>query len=156
MSFALSLARYTFRTIHMFSFSLLLGNLFFDHFFIRRFPSEYETYILVNLFFTVLLVVAGLVNLYIMTSYNKYVKNFHYELWKILIIVKLILSLFLTQITDKMFSILLNGERSHRISDVSISFKAYLILILTLISVFVRYYRESFLIIDWKNYPADQ
>jgi hypothetical protein len=156
MSLALSLARYIFRTIHMFSFSLLLGNMFYDHFFIRRFPSEYETYIIVNLLFIVLLIVAGLVNFYLLTSTNKYVKNFHYEVWRILIIVKLILSLFLTQITDKIFTLILKGERSHRISDLSISFKAYLTLTLTLLSVFLRYYRESFLVFDKKNYPADQ
>jgi hypothetical protein len=92
-----------------------------------------------------------------LTSTNKYVKNFHYEVWKILIIVKLILSVFLTQVTDKMFTFLLKEERSsHRISDLSISFKAYLTLTLTLLSVFLRYYRETFLVFDKKNYPVDQ
>ena len=140
----------------MFSFSLLLGNLFYDHFFVKRFPPEYEKYIIVNLLFVIFLIVAGLVNYFILIQTNKYVKNFHYEIWKILIIVKMILSLLLSEITEKILSLILIKEKSHMINELSLSFKAYLVLTLTLLSVFLRYYRESFLVLDNKNYPDEQ
>jgi hypothetical protein len=132
--------KYLFRTLHMGSFGLIFGNLLYDFLFGQRLynvGSDLLTpFLFLNIIAGITLMLSGLVNMIILTVENKYNKTIQYEFWKKLLIFKFLVSLSVTPLLEKI------------ISDKEICFKIRTAVFVGLfvISPFLRYFREAFLI----------
>lgn len=153
MSILFSFCRYVFRCLHLLGFSMIFGNLFHDSLFLPRFPEENTKYFQINLIFQICLIVSGFINFLLIIYSNKYKKNFHYELWKIFIFVKLILAVLITPIFEICLELIF---KENKLLINTKALRLYVYLGIILLSIFLRYYREQFLFIETKNYPEDR
>lgn len=138
--------KFTFRFFHIFSFSILFGNVSFDLFVKQRINSNDPQKGLnmgLNIFFNILIITSGLINMILLIKEKKYVKDFYYELWKKSLIIKFFLSLFVTPILDASISIWISEY--DQVNRLAVPIKFSLMLIFTLWSNFVRYFREYYM-----------
>lgn len=141
MSFCSYILKYTFRSLHLLSFALIAGNMTYDNFFGKRSShiekSLTQKFNMSHVIFSVILMISGLINMIILVKENKYVKNVSYEVWKKLLIFKLILTLALTPVLE----LILGGN-----TETNFKTRFYIVTLAFLISPFLRYFRESMLI----------
>jgi hypothetical protein len=138
--------KYIFRLFHIFAFAMVFGNVSYD-LFIKKRVSGVDKFSGVNqglnIFFYVLIMVSGLVNMILLVVEKKFIKDFHYEVWKKSLIVKFILTLFVTPMLEALISI--SEKDQDKIDSVALPIKFSLMLIFTLASPFLRFYREYYL-----------
>jgi hypothetical protein len=138
--------KYIFRLFHIFAFAMVFGNVSYD-LFVKIRVSGQDKYNGVNkglnIFFYVLIMVSGLVNMILLVVEKKFIKDFHYELWKKSLVVKFILTLFVTPLLEALISISVSEQ--DKIDSIAIPIKFTLMLIFTLVSPFLRFYREYYL-----------
>lgn len=138
--------KYIFRFFHIFAFAMVFGNVSYDLFVKIRVTGQ-DTYKGVNqglnIFFYVLIIISGLVNMILLVIEKKFIKDFQYEIWKKSLIVKFILTLFITPLLEFLISISVNEQ--DKIDSIALPIKFTLMLIFTLASPFLRFYREYYL-----------
>jgi hypothetical protein len=145
--------KYLFRTIHMISFAFIFGNVSYDLFINKRIttnnPSS-QTYINLSISFSILLILSGLTNMILIVIEKKFIKDIHYEVWKKSLIVKFVIAIFLTPLLEALISLGVVGDE--KIDSIAIPLKFSFMLILTLASPFLRYYREYFMKTEHESY----
>jgi hypothetical protein len=129
------LAKYTFRLLHVTTFGLIFGNLFYDYLYGKRIDTlgdNRKEYVTMHIISSVVLMVSGLINMIILVKENNYVKNTYYQVWKKLLIWKFMLTFAITPLLERF------------IKDQALCFKirVYVVCGLLLISPFLRYFRE--------------
>ena len=92
---------------------------------------------------------SGLVNMILLIKENMYLKDKCYQIWKRLLILKFIMTLSLTPLLEKIFPIKLfvdiSADSTKNNSDISnfyFNFRFYVVLVIFLLSPFLRYFRE--------------
>jgi hypothetical protein len=138
--------KYSFRLFHIFAFAMVFGNVSYDLFIKRRVAGvdpNRGVHLGLNILFYVLIIISGLVNMILLVIEKKFTKDFHYELWKKSLIVKFILTLFVTPILEALISISVKDQ--DRIDSIALPIKFTLMFIFTLASPFLRFYREYYL-----------
>jgi hypothetical protein len=145
--------KYIFRTLHIATYGLIFGNLVFDYFFgsrsIRKTDKNYYKFF--HILSSVILMVAGVINMIILIKENNYVKNIYYEVWKKILILKVLLTLGLTPILEKIIPTSLVPKNDTAYFFLKI--RLVITTVLFLVSPFLRYWRESFLNSE-KSQPA--
>ncbi len=136
----------TFRFLHMFSFAIVFGNVCYDLFVKRRInPSDNQKglYFGMNILFYVILIVSGLINMLLLIWEKKFNKDFHYEVWKKSLIAKFFLTIFLTPLLETLISLGIKDEE--KVNNIAIPIKFTIMIIFTLGSSFLRFFREYFM-----------
>lgn len=129
------IAKYLFRLLHVTTFGLIFGNLFYDYMFGKRIDTLKDTksqYVSMHVISSIVLMASGLINMIILIKENKYIKNTSYQVWKKLLIWKFMLSLVITPLLDRF------------IKDPVLAFKIRVFTVcgLLVLSPFLRYFRE--------------
>jgi uncharacterized membrane protein len=132
--------KYIFRTLHMISFALIFGNACYDIYFGKRFPKLQGATLALNIISSLVLIISGLINMILLIVEKKYEKDSSYQLWKRILIGKFFLTLLLTPLLDKSFN-LLNLDVEN-VPNVRFS----LMTLMFLVSPFLRFYREYYLL----------
>jgi len=145
--------KYIFRFIHIFSFAMLFGNISYD-LFVKRRTTSTETYrnthLALDILFYVLIIVSGLVNMVLLIIEKKFNRDFYYEVWKKSLIVKFILTIFLTPLLEALISI---GEKDkEKIDSIALPIKFSFMLVFTLYSCFLRFFREYYMTTPQESY----
>ncbi len=128
-------SKYIFRLLHITTYGLIFGNIFYDFVFGKRIDNigdNRSKYVIIHVASSVILMISGFVNMVILVKENNYKKNTFYQIWKKLLIWKFLISFTLTPMLDKF------------IKDQSLCFKirVYVVCILLIISPFLRFFRE--------------
>lgn len=131
--------KYMFRTLHIISFAFMFGNVAYDQFLSSR-PNIGNKYQTLSITFSVVIIISGLVNRFLLIKENKYKKDFHYKMWNYLLLFKLAASLFTTPLLDYFIS--LGNGTSEEKEGLTVKIKFTLLLVVTLMSPFSRFYRE--------------
>ena len=145
--------KYIFRLILMVSFAFIFGNVSYDIFISRRLPLDLnekdlnnihlnKIYLGLTVTFAILLIISGLINMILLVIEKKFVKDSNYSLWKIILVVKTCITIFLTPILDWFIGLFSTIENTDMIS---LKIKFTFMLILTFISPFLRFFREYYL-----------
>jgi hypothetical protein len=140
--------KYIFRTLHVGSVAIFTGNYFFDYFFGKRLIEDTLTksYLKTSTILGVILVVSGLVSMIIQIIENKFIKNFAYEFWKKILIAKFFIAcVALTPLINKIISPTLIPDEVARKSQI-FNLQCYVIFGLFLISPFLRFFREYYML----------
>ena len=132
--------KYVFRSLHLLSFALIFGNVCYDFYFGKRFAKVEGDAKLAIIASSVILIISGLVNMILLIVEQKYEKTSSYNLWKRLIILKFFLTFSLTPLLEKIFKLV--GANEESCPNVRLG----IMVILFLMSPFLRYYREQNLI----------
>jgi len=147
--------KYIFRLIHIVSFAFIFGNVSYDLFISRRVPINSQTstslqvekqnkiYFGLTVAFYVLIILSGLINMIILVIEKKFVKDRNYNLWKYLLVIKTFVTIFLTPILDYFIELTTDEESAFTIA---LKIRFSFLLILTLISPFLRFLREYYLL----------
>ncbi len=127
--------KYLFRLLHVTTFGLIFGNLFYDYMFGKRIEGlgdNRSQYVMWHVISSVLLMVSGLINMIILIKENKYIKNNYYNIWKKILIWKFFLTFAITPILDRF------------VKDTLLAFKIRVFIVcgLLAISPFLRFFRE--------------
>ena len=145
-TYAMFGVKYFFRFLHMISFAILFGNITYDLFIKRRVTSndkiKGKTESLNNLFYVVA-IVSGLVNMILLIIEKKFHKDFNYGVWKKSLIMKFLLTLLITPLLDSLISMGVQG--ADKVDSITIPIKFTIMLLFTLGSPFLRYYRENYM-----------
>ncbi len=141
--------KYSFRVVHMFSYAMVFGNVSYDLFMGRRAQpesSDENLYFYLMLAFYVLIIISGIANMVLLIIENKYIKDFNYELWKKSLVVKFLLTIFMTPALEGLIALGIDDrDRVNRIAD---PIKFSIMLVFVLGSSFLRYFREKKLIVE--------
>jgi hypothetical protein len=89
------------------------------------------------------LILSGLINMILLIVEKKFVKDFHYEVWKKSLIAKFCITILLTPVLEKIVNIFTSDEV--KIDDISLKIRFPFMFLLFLASPFLRYYREHYL-----------
>ena len=142
----LFLLKFIFRFIHVFSYAIVFGNVCYDIFIKERITgtdNKKGIYLSLNILFYILIIISGLVNMILLIIEKKFTKDFYYEVWKKSLIVKFFLSLFVTPLLEALISI--GIKENDEVNRIAIPIKFSLMLIFTLWSNFLRYFREYYM-----------
>jgi hypothetical protein len=141
--------KYTFRVIHIFSFAMLFGDVSYNLFLTPRLNKG--TYSSLSVTFWVLIIISGLVNMILFIIEKKFVRDFYYEVWKKSLIVKFIITIFLTPALEGLISLGIKND-DEKVSQIAVPIRFTIMLILFLGSSFLRYFREYYMKSESENY----
>jgi hypothetical protein len=145
--------KYIFRVIHVFSFAMLFGNVSYDLFMSpRSYPADpySSTFSALSITFYVLIMISGVANMILLILEKKFIKDFHLGVWKKSIILKFILTIFITPALEGLISLGVSEE--NKITSIAIPIRFSIMLIILLGSSFLRYYREYFIKSEYDSY----
>jgi hypothetical protein len=132
--------KYLFRTLHIGSFGLIFGNIIYDYLWGRRLeniPTDLKKpFSVLHIISSIILIISGLVNMIILVVENKYAKTSQYDFWKKLLIFKFLATLSITPLLDLAVSD----------KDTCFKIRTGVVFGLFIISPFIRYFREGFLV----------
>lgn len=148
INYSIFILKYFCRIVHMFSFAMLFGNVAYD-IFIQPRPSL-AIYSSLSITFYIFIILSGLVNMILFIVETKYIRDFHYEIWKKSLIVKFIITIFITPALEAILSLGVKDEA--KISGIANPIKFTVMLIFILGSSYLRYYREYYM----KKEPVSQ
>jgi hypothetical protein len=147
-SIMLFVTKYFFRTLHMASFAFFFGNFTYDAYFGERTVQKRE----INIFThsaTAVLFISGIINMIILIKENKYVKNLAYAFWKYILISKVILTIAMTPLLEKIVPsnmIATNLELESKTKPIMyLKIRLGLLLFIFLSSPFARFFREYYM-----------
>jgi hypothetical protein len=141
--------KYIFRLIHMVSFAFVFGNVSYDLFMAKRTAnlekedSLRKTYVGLTITFSVLLIISGLINMILLLIEKKFAKDSNYNFWKKSLIAKFLITILLTPILERLISIGVTEE--NQIESIALPVRFAIMLILTLFSPFLRFFREYYM-----------
>ena len=135
--------KYVMRCLHLITFAYVFGHVSYDLYFGNRFPTFTGANLAAFTSFIVILILSGLTNMILLIKEKKFEKNTQYEIWKKTLIVKFVITVFLTPLLEKIVNIFTSDES--KIVDISLKIRFPLMFLLFLVSPFLRYYREHYL-----------
>ena len=137
----------------MFSFAMLFGNVSYDLFIANRTnasdPKKGTESGLNHLFYT-MIIISGLTNMLLLIYEKKYIKDFQYELWKKSLIIKTIVTILISPLLEVIIS--LSVKEEDQISSVAGPIRFSVMLLMTMGSPFLRFYREYFMTAPQDSY----
>jgi hypothetical protein len=145
--------KYLFRLIHMISFAFIFGNCSYDLFLERRLElndPKKKSFVGLTVTFSILLILSGLINMYLIIREKNFIKDIHYNVWKHSLYTKVLISIFLTPLLEILVGI--QQTDPIKIQDTSTVVRFSFLLLLTLYSPFLRYYREYYVSSEPENY----
>lgn len=139
--------KYIFRTIHMGTYAFIFGNLFFDHFWgtrsiLRNQKNQYKYFHIIS---SIMLILSGLVNMFILIKENSYVKDVKYKIWSLTLYLKFFLTMTITPLLEKFYPAFLLPENKNDHPSYYLKLRLIIACIAFLLSPFLRYLRENFL-----------
>ena len=135
-----------FRFLHMFSYAIVFGNVSYDLFVKRRVNSSDShkgLNLTLNIVFYVFLIISGLTNMLLLIWEKKFNKDFNYEIWKKSLITKFFITLLLTPLLESVISLGIKDE--DKVNDIANPLKFTVMLLFTLGSSYLRYFREYYM-----------
>lgn len=145
--------KYFFRITHIFSFAMVFGNVSYDLFIKPRLaindPEKGKLNALMITFY-VLIIISGLVNMILLIVEKKFTKDKNYEIWKKSLIVKFIITIFITPALEGLISLGVKDE--DKVNSIATPIKFSVMLIFVLGSSFLRYFRETFMKTEHESY----
>lgn len=134
------------RSLHVLTYAYVFGHVSYDLYFGKRFPSLTGANLAATTSFMVVLILSGLTNMILLIFEKKFEKNTQYEIWKKTLIAKLFITIFLTPLLEKIVNIFTSDEA--KIDDISLKIRFPLMFLLFLISPFLRYFREHYMVTE--------
>lgn len=146
--------KYIFRLFHIVAFAFIFGNVAYDLFISRRvaldnnkivnpeLKKSNDIYFGLTVAFYIVLILSGLINMILLVVEKKFIKDKSYSLWKYLLITKTFMTIFLTPILDYFIS--LSTTDQEYIFQTALKIRFSFLLLLTLLSPFLRFYREYY------------
>jgi hypothetical protein len=137
-------SKYAARVVKMVTYAFIFGNTAYDLFFTKRYSYTNPlrgSLDSLNIAMWILIILSGVANMLLLIFEKKYEKDSSYQIWKKSLIVKFLLSIFITPMLEALISLGINDK--DKIDNYAIPIRFSILVIFAIGSPYLRYYREE-------------